>query len=86
MTRIDRHLAEIVRRTIEGLSAEEAVARLVDEGLLSHRGCEQLAIREAMRRLEEDGMRRCEAMHVVADRFCCSYEKVRTLFYNTFKN
>ena len=32
------------------------------------------------------GMRRCEAMHVVSDIFCCSYEKVRTVFYNTFKH
>jgi len=29
---------------------------------------------------------RCEAMHVTADEFCCSYEKVRSYYYNTYKS
>lgn len=86
MTRIENRLTEAVREAIEGLSAAEAAGRLLELGLLSRRGCEQLAIRGEMRRLEREGMRRCEAMLVVAETFCCSYEKVRTLFYNTFKH
>jgi len=86
MTRIDTILAETARREIEGLTAAQAVERLLELGVLSRRGCEQLAIREEGHRLEREGMRRCEAMHVVSDIFCCSYEKVRTVFYNTFKH
>ena len=37
-------------------------------------------------RLAEEGVPRCEAMHVTADEFCCSYEKVRSYYYNTYKS
>ena len=55
-------------------------------GAVSRRGCERLAIREEVARLEKRGMGRCEALHVAAGVFCCSYEKARNAFYNTFKD
>ena len=69
-----------------GLSEEEAVKRLFELGAVSRRGCERLAIREEVARLEKRGMGRCEALHVAAGVFCCSYEKARNAFYNTFKD
>ena len=74
MTRHEERLAGILRRAIAGLSEEEAVKRLFELGAVSRRGCERLAIREE------------EALHVAAGVFCCSYEKARNAFYNTFKN
>ena len=41
---------------------------------------------DAIGGLEEEGVPRCEAMHVTADEFCCSYEKVRSYYYNTYKS
>ena len=86
MTRIDTILAETARREIAGLTAARAVERLLGLGVLSRRGCEPLAVRGEVHRPERGGLRRCEAMHVVSDICCCSYEKVRTVFYNTFKH
>ena len=50
------------------------------------RGCEQRAIRDEIGRLEKEGMSRCEAFEVTAGKLCCSYEKVRNAFYNTYKH
>ena len=77
MTRHEERLAGILRRAIAGLSEEEAVKRLFELGAVSRRGCERLAIREEVARLEKRGMGRCEALHVAAGVFCCSYEKAR---------
>ncbi len=66
MTRHEERLAGILRRAIAGLSEEEAVKRLFELGAVSRRGCERLAIREEVARLEKRGMGRCEALHVAA--------------------
>jgi len=55
-------------------------------GLVNLRACEQRAVRARVDRLAEEGVPRCEAMHVTADEFCCSYEKVRSYYYNTYKS
>lgn len=69
-----------------GLTTRQAVLRLFELGLVSRRGCEQCAIRDEIGRLEKEGMSRCEAFEVTAGKLCCSYEKVRNAFYNTYKH
>lgn len=86
MTRHDELLAEAVLREVRGLTTRQAVLRLFELGLVSRRGCEQRAIRDEIGRLEKEGMSRCEAFEVTAGKFCCSYEKVRNTFYNTYKH
>ena len=76
MTRHDELLAEAVLREVRGLTTRQAVLR----------GCEQCAIRDEIGRLEREGMSRCEAFEVTAGKLCCSYEKVRNAFYNTYKH
>ena len=76
MTRHDELLAEAVLREVRGLTTR----------LVSRRGCEQRAIRDEIGRLEREGMSRCEAFEVTAGKLCCSYEKVRNAFYNTYKH
>ena len=82
MTRHDELLAEAVLREVRGLTTR----RLFELGLVSRRGCEQRAIRDEIGRLEKEGMSRCEAFEVTAGKLCCSYEKVRNAFYNTYKH
>ena len=86
MTRHDELLAEAVLREVRGLTTRQAVLRLFELGLVSRRGCEQCAIRDEIWRLEREGMSRCEAFEVTAGKLCCSYEKVRNAFYNTYKH
>ena len=85
-TRHKKRLAAILLRELGGLEGERAVERLFELGLVNLRACEQRAVRARVDRLAEDGVPRCEAMHVTADEFCCSYEKVRSYYYNTYKS
>ena len=64
-----------------GVYLNYAVLALFESGMIDHRACERRAIRDEIERLERQGMPRCEAFEVVADRFCCSYEKARNAFY-----
>ena len=72
MTRHEKRLAEVLLDAIGGLEGEQAVERLFGLARID--------------RLAEEGVPRCEAMHVTADEFCCSYEKVRSYYYNTYKS
>ena len=82
MTRHEKRLAEVLLDVI----GEQVVERLFGLGLVNLRACEQRAVRARVDRLAEEGVPRCEAMHVTADEFCCSYEKVRSYYYNTYKS
>lgn len=66
-------------------SPAEAAARLLALGLADRKACEALAVREEYRRLCLEGIPRCEAMYRTAERFCCSYEKVRSIVYGVRK-
>ena len=65
---------------------ERAVERLFELGLVNLRVCEQRAIRGEIERLAAEGVPRCEAMHATAELFCCSYEKIRNYYYNSYKS
>lgn len=85
MTRHEELLAEVITGEIRGLGEQAAVRRLIRLGLLGQTACERLAIRREVFRLAREGIPRCEALHVAAEKFCCSYEKARGLFYQTKK-
>lgn len=86
MTRLEKHLAEMLLREVRGLTARQSLQRLLECGLIDWKACERRAIRQEVFLLQQQGMPRCEAFEVVAARFCCSYEKVRNAFYNPSKN
>lgn len=86
MTRHEKRLAGVLLREIDGLKGERAVERLFELGLVNLRACEQRAVRAEIGRLAGAGIPRCEAMHILADEFCCSYEKIRGYYYNTYKS
>ena len=86
MTRHDELLAEAVLREVRGLTTRQAVLRLFELGLVNLRVCEQRAVRNEIERLGAEGVPRCEAMHATAELFCCSYEKIRSYYYNSYKS
>ena len=86
MTRHDELLAEAVLREVRGLTTRQAVLRLFELGLVNLRVCEQRAVRGEIERLAAEGVPRCEAMHATAELFCCSYEKIRNYYYNSYKS
>lgn len=85
MTRLDERLAEVLLREVRGRETRQAILQLLDEGLIDRRACERRAIRLEIESLEQQGIPRCEAFEVAARTFCCSYEKARNAFYNSFK-
>ena len=86
MTQHEKRLAGVLLRELRGLKGGQAVERLFELGLVNLRVCEQRAVRGEIERLGAEGMPRCEAMHATAELFCCSYEKVRSYYYNTYKS
>lgn len=85
MTRHEQRLFEAVLEQIRGLTAKQAVARLFAAGFLDLNACERQVILSEVERTEARGARRCEAMYAAARNCSCSYEKVRTIYYNQFK-
>lgn len=89
MTRHERLLAGTLRDVAgEAVSAElfePLLERLLAAGLIDLRACERRAIRTEVERSIRDGVPHCEAMVRTADRFSCSYEKVRAIFYRKDK-
>ena len=71
-----------VVRAVDGMSSAEAVEFLWNRGRLDRRGVEAEVAREEMERLTREGMPRCRAMEEIAERLCCSYEKIRGFIYS----
>ena len=86
MTQHEKRLAGVLLRELRGLKGGQAVERLFELGLVNLRVCEQRAGRNEIERLGAEGMPRCEAMHATAELFCCSYEKIRSYYYNSYKS
>lgn len=86
MTEHEKRLAEVLLQETDGMEQRRAVERLFELGLVNLRSCEQIAARKEIDKLDKAGMPRCEAMHVTAEAFCCSYEKIRSYYYNTYKS
>ncbi|MDE5621653.1 MAG: hypothetical protein K2K30_04810 [Alistipes sp.] len=85
MTRHERLLARTLLDEIRGATPEEAVERLFAAGLADLRACERRAIHDEVERLGQEGMPRCEALCVAAEKFSCSYEKARRFYYEQKK-
>ncbi len=55
-------------------------------GIIHHKACEELAIRRDIERSIREGALRTDAFMQAADRFCCSYEKARNIYYKPLNN
>lgn len=85
MTRHERLLVGTLRDVAGEAASPELLERLLAAGLIDLRACERRAIRTEVERSIRDGVPHCEAMVRTADRFSCSYEKVRAIFYRKDK-
>lgn len=86
MTHHDQLLATLLKEQIGEASPDLAIEKLLQKGLINRAACERLAIHDYILRQEKEGARRCEAMILAAEKFCCSYEKARDSFYYTIKH
>ncbi len=66
---------------LRNMSADAALERLWQEGLIDVLALEYRAIRRAVERRYLAGEHKTRAMDAVADQFGCSYEKVRKIVY-----
>lgn len=82
----ERRLCDAALGLVRDLSVAEAVGRLFAAGLIDRRACERLVVVEEVDRLAQEGVPRCEALHVAARICCCSYEKARSCYYQQIKN
>lgn len=82
MTRHDELLLGVLLGALGDGTSRQAAVRLLELGLADRRACEALAVRAEVERLCREGVSRCGAMLLTAEKFCCSYEKVRGIFYN----
>lgn len=81
MTTNQQRLLDLLLHDLGDTSLPQAVERLLIHGLLNERALEHLAICRQVQAEEQAGCPRCEAFEKVADRFHCSYGKVRNAFY-----
>ena len=85
MTHRERLIGEL-RRGLRGLTAQQLLDRLLDEGMLDLRRVEEAAIRREVTRRIACGEAKCYAMGETAYDYCCSYEKVRGIIYRQKEN
>ena len=85
MTRYETLLRDALVEEVGTLDTR-AAEQLILRGLLNRPACERLVVRREVARLAREGVPRCEALVVAADLLCCSYEKVRSYYYNTYKS
>lgn len=86
MTRREHEWADRLSGQVGGRTPGEVIGELLRRGLIDLRALERAAIRSAVEELQHAGRLRCEAMKLVAERHCCSYEKVRAACYMKSKN
>lgn len=87
MTQPEKLLKEmLLRLTASCTTPAEVVDRLMERNLINRRYAEREAFFHDIVILERTtGSRRMEAIRAVADRYCCSFEKVRDSFYQYLK-
>ena len=87
MTQPEKLLKDmILRMTASCATTAEVVNLLLERNLINRRYAEREAFFHDIVTLERTtGARRMEAIRAVADRYCCSFEKVRDSFYQYLK-
>ncbi len=78
--------AEYLRREFGQEGGGELLGRLLDRGLIDLRAAERGAVRQRVAELQRAGSGRVDAMFRVAEEFCCSNEKTRSIIYRKLKN
>ncbi|MBR5465384.1 MAG: hypothetical protein IKU77_06300 [Alistipes sp.] len=81
--RVERAWREEVLEVLPSGCSRRTFDALYALGLINSKACEELAIRRDIERSIRKGARRVDAFMEAADRFCCSYEKARNIYYKS---
>lgn len=84
--RLEREVQTEVEAYLPKACTKELFEELLHLGLIDLKACEELAIRRDIERSVREGARRVDAFTWAADRFCCSYEKARNIYYKPLKH
>ena len=84
-TRLERELLDEVHSLLPKGCSRALFRELDSLGLINRKACEELAIRRHIERSIRAGSLRTDAFMQAADRFCCSYEKARNIYYKPLK-
>lgn len=85
MTQHEKILHEMVLEPLQRELDGATIEHLERLGLIDRKACEELAIYRLVERERREGAKCCEAMLWSAEKLCCSYEKVRTIYYKLLK-
>ena len=80
-TRLEREVLDELTPLLPKGCSRALFEELNRLGLINHKGCEELAIRRDIERSIRSGAIRTDAFLWAADRFCCSFEKARNIYY-----
>lgn len=86
MTRLEKLVRELVLEPLVREVDAATLNHLEELGLIDRKACEELAIYRLVERERRAGAKSCEAMLWSAEQLCCSYEKVRTIYYKQLKS
>ncbi len=81
MTTYIRTLFDQIQKKYGKLSNEALVEKLFEIGVIDHRLCKILAIREYVWAAVKKKHKKIESMQRAANHFCCTYEYVRKCMY-----
>lgn len=81
MTTYIKQLKEQLNERYGELTGKQLIDKLFEIGVVDHRLCKVLAVREYVWALLKGGSKKTDAMWRAADHFCCTYEYVRKCMY-----
>lgn len=84
-SRLQRELKEEIAHLLPRGCSPRIFEELNRMGLINLKACEELAIRHDIEQSIRGGARRVDAFTWAADRFCCSFEKARNIYYKPLK-
>lgn len=83
--RLQRALKEEIAPLLPRGCSPRIFEELCRLGLINFKACEELAIRHDIENSIRGGALRVDAFTWAADRFCCSFEKARNIYYKPLK-
>lgn len=83
LTSYEELISSTINDAIKEAQPDNLVQFLIEEGFIHIKRVERFTILKEVAELHKNGMPRCLAMEEVSYKYCCSYEKVRGLIYNS---
>ena len=81
MTHLEQRYCDFLEQQLQGYNQRQSIEQLFRLKVISVKAVETLAIRQHIEEVIRGGGQIGSALIASANRFCCSYEKVRNIFY-----